>query len=72
MFTSKELMFTSNFSIPPTLKTVQISKVSTNFCANFKSEKQAFLKVIFWAVPLILSQKKYFQNFKQLKLHFLI
>ena len=67
MFTSKELMFTSNFSIPPTLKTVQISKVSTNFCANFKSWKQALLKVSFGAVPHILSQKKYFQNFKQLK-----
>ena len=67
MFTSEELMFTSNFAMSPKLKSVQILKVLIHFGANFKIEKQAFLKVIFWAVPLILSQKKYFQNFKQLK-----
>ena len=52
--------------MPPMPKSVQISKVLANFCANFKSEKQAFLKVTFWALPLILSQKRYSDNFKQL------
>ena len=60
-------MLTSNFPMHPTLKSVQISKVLANFCANFKSEKQAFLKVTFWAFPLNVSQKRYSDNYKQLK-----
>jgi len=52
----------------PKTKNVQISKVLEKFCANFKSEKQAFLKSSFKSLPMIFFQNKSFDNFKQYRI----
>ena len=64
-FKCKQSILSTNFQCFLRKKSVQISKVLTKFCANFKSEKQAFLKWSFKALPIIFLQNKSFDNYKQ-------
>jgi len=58
-FKCKQSILTTNFSWVTIPKSAQISTFFGKFCANFNIQKQAFLKLIFKALPVVFLIKKY-------------
>jgi hypothetical protein len=54
----KQMIFTTNFPWITVPKSAQISKDFRKFCANFKGQKQAFLKSIFKALPMSFLKRR--------------